>query len=234
MAKAARRHKAPFDIETVPRRREAEPLVAQTIGQRGYMTHIRANDLTFGLGPAGTGKTFLAVALAADALRDGTADRLVITRPTVDCDEALGYLPGDQDEKFHPYLAPVLDVLTARLGAGHLTALLRGGRILAVPLGKMRGRTFSHTWVVADEMQNATAAQIKMLLTRFGTGCKMIVNGDIEQADIEGSGLQDAAERLSAGFRGLPGVSGVGIHLMTEDDIVRHGLVKDILARYKL
>jgi phosphate starvation-inducible protein PhoH and related proteins len=208
--------------------RVAAPLEARTPSQKRYINAIRNHELTFGIGPAGTGKSYCAGALAAQALEAGQIDRIILTRPAVEAGEQLGFLPGDLDEKFSPYIDAFRDILNVRLGAGTVEYCLRHGRIVASPLAYMRGKTFdSRTFVVLDEAQNTTPAQMKMFLTRIGEGSKVVVNGDIRQSDVRGpNGLADAIERL----RGLPGVY---VHCFERDDIVRSGLVREIIDRYE-
>jgi phosphate starvation-inducible protein PhoH and related proteins len=208
--------------------RQAAPLTARTPAQERYMAAIRSHHLTFGIGPAGTGKSYCAGALAAHALEAGEIDRIILTRPAVEAGEQLGFLPGDLDEKFSPYIDAFRDILNARLGAGTVEYGLRHGRIVASPLAYMRGKTFdSRTFVVLDEAQNTTPAQMKLFLTRIGEGSRVVVNGDLRQSDVRGpNGLADAIERL----RGLPGVY---VHRFERDDIVRSGLVREIIDRYE-
>jgi phosphate starvation-inducible PhoH-like protein len=204
------------------------PLEARTPAQRHYISAIRSHCLTFGIGPAGTGKSYCAGALAAQYLESGRIDRIILTRPAVEAGEQLGFLPGDLDEKFSPYIDAFRDILNARLGAGTVEYCLRHGRIVASPLAYMRGKTFdSRTFVVLDEAQNTTPAQMKMFLTRIGEDSRVVVNGDVRQSDIRGpNGLADAIARL----QGLPGVY---VHRFERDDIVRSGLVRHIIDRYE-
>lgn len=204
------------------------PLEARTPAQKRYIAAIRTHKLTFGIGPAGTGKSYCAGALAAEALESGEIDRIILTRPAVEAGEQLGFLPGDLDEKFSPYIDAFRDILNARLGAGTVDYCLRHGRIVASPLAYMRGKTFdSRTFVVLDEAQNTTPAQMKLFLTRIGEGSRVVVNGDIRQSDIRGAnGLADAVERL----QDLPGVY---VHRFERADIVRSGLVREIIDRYE-
>jgi phosphate starvation-inducible protein PhoH and related proteins len=204
------------------------PLEARTLSQKRYIAAIRNHSLTFGIGPAGTGKSYCAGALAAQYLEGGQIDRIILTRPAVEAGEQLGFLPGDLDEKFSPYIDAFRDILNARLGAGTVDYCLRHGRIVASPLAYMRGKTFdSRTFVVLDEAQNTTPAQMKMFLTRIGEDSRVVVNGDIRQSDIRGpNGLADAVDRL----QGLPGVY---VHRFEREDIVRSGLVRDIIDRYE-
>jgi len=205
-----------------------EPLEARTKSQKDYMCAIQSHCLTFGIGPAGTGKSYCATAMAAEALKSGRIERIVMTRPAVEAGEQLGYLPGDLEEKFSVYIDPFRDILNERLGKEAVDYHLRHGRIVAAPLAFMRGKTFGgDTFVILDEAQNTSIAQMKMFLTRIGEDCKVVVNGDVKQSDIRGSnGLADAVRRLG----GLPGVC---IHEFERDDIVRSGLVRAVIERYE-
>lgn len=208
--------------------RSAQPLSAKTKSQQQYINAINTHMLTFGTGPAGTGKSYCAGALAAEALESGRIERIILTRPAVESGESLGFLPGDLDEKFSVYIDAFRDILNERLGAGTVDYCLRHGRIVAAPLAFMRGKTFnSKTFVILDEAQNTTPAQMKMFLTRIGEDCRVVINGDVNQSDISGmNGLADAIERLSD----LPGVY---IHEFAREDIVRSGLVRHIIDRYE-
>jgi phosphate starvation-inducible PhoH-like protein len=210
-------------------RRCVQPLEAKTTAQKRYINAIKNNCLTFGTGPAGTGKSYCAAALAADALEAGKIQRIVLTRPAVEAGEHLGFLPGDLDEKFAVYIEAFRDALNERLGSGAVDYFLRHGRIIAAPLAFMRGKTFQEdNFVILDEAQNTTVAQMKMFLTRIGEGCKVVVNGDVDQSDIRGpNGLADAIYRV----RGLPNVH---VHSFEREDIVRSGLVRDLMDRYEV
>ena len=209
--------------------RDRAPLEARTRSQKQYMCAIKSHCLTFGIGPAGTGKSYCATAMAAEALANGRIERIILTRPAVEAGEQLGHLPGDLEEKFSVYIDPFRDILNERLGKGAVEYNLRHGRIIAAPLAFMRGKTFeSDSFVILDEAQNTSIAQMKMFLTRIGEDCKVVVNGDVKQSDIRGSnGLADAVERLT----GLPGVR---IHEFERDDIVRSGLVRAVIDRYEV
>jgi phosphate starvation-inducible PhoH-like protein len=209
--------------------RSAQPLRAKNQSQQEYITAINNHALTFGIGPAGTGKSYCAGALAAEALESGRIERIILTRPAVESGESLGFLPGDLDEKFSVYIDAFRDILNERLGAGTVDYCLRHGRIVAAPLAFMRGKTFnSKTFVILDEAQNTSIAQMKMFLTRIGEDCKVVINGDVKQSDIHGpNGLADAVARLD----GLPNVY---VHEFAREDIVRSGLVRDIIDRYEV
>jgi phosphate starvation-inducible protein PhoH and related proteins len=208
--------------------RSAQPLRAKNQAQQDYIEAIKTNALTFGIGPAGTGKSYCAGALAAEALESGRIERIILTRPAVESGENLGFLPGDLDQKFSVYIDAFRDILNERLGAGTVDYCLRHGRIVAAPLAFMRGKTFnSKTFVILDEAQNTSIAQMKMFLTRIGEDCKVVINGDVNQSDIRGpNGLADAVARLND----LPDVY---VHKFVRDDIVRSGLVRDIIDRYE-
>ena len=196
---------------------------AKTMGQRIYINAMKRNDLVFGIGPAGTGKTFLAVVYAAKQLRKGSVKRIVLTRPAVEAGESLGFLPGDLKEKVDPYLRPLYDGLNTVLGREQTQRLIERGVIEIAPLAYMRGRTLDDAFVILDEAQNTTHAQMKMFLTRLGFGSKMVVTGDQTQIDLPKgvkSGLKEAVKKLS-------GVSGISIMKMDQSDVVRHPLVRD-------
>lgn len=202
---------------------------AKTMGQRIYINAMKRNDLVFGIGPAGTGKTFLAVVYAAKQLRKGSVKRIVLTRPAVEAGESLGFLPGDLKEKVDPYLRPLYDGLNTVLGREQTQRLIERGVIEIAPLAYMRGRTLDDAFVILDEAQNTTHAQMKMFLTRLGFGSKMVVTGDQTQIDLPKgvkSGLKEAVKKLS-------GVSGISIMKMDQSDVVRHPLVSKITNRYE-
>ncbi len=193
--------------------------------QEKFLTAIADHSLTLAIGPAGTGKTYLAVAAAVEALEAGRIERIVLSRPAVEAGEGLGYLPGDMVEKMAPYLRPLYDCLTDRLGGKRLRSLMEEGDIEIAPIGYMRGRTLNNAFVVIDEAQNCTYAQMKMLLTRLGWHSTMVITGDPEQSDLLPgvSGLADIARRLEP----LPGIAVVRLE---EQDIVRHPLVGAMLG----
>ncbi len=209
--------------------RSPQPLRAKTKSQQCYIEAINSHMLTFGIGPAGTGKSYCAGALAAEALESGRIERIILTRPAVESGENLGFLPGDLDQKFSVYIDAFREILNERLGAGTVDYCLRHGRIVAAPLAFMRGKTFnSKTFVILDEAQNTSPAQMKMFLTRIGEDCKVVINGDVNQSDIRGpNGLADAVARLQ-------GLSNVYVHEFEREDIVRSGLVRDIIDRYEI
>lgn len=229
-SRAANQHQhTPIDFAlTTPRQQKAvKPLEAKTERQQKYMSAIDNFDIIFGIGPAGTGKTFVAAAKAAQALADKEIETIIITRPAVAAEEEYGFLPGDLDEKFEPYLAPVRAILEERLGAGFVDYALKSGQIKIAPLGFLRGHTFKNAWVIFDEAQNSTPNQMKLFLTRIGEDCKVIIDGDLQQMDIQGkSGLLDALDKIGD-HRQVKTIE------FTNDDIVRSGLAKDIILAYQ-
>lgn len=205
-----------------------KPIRAKTFGQRQYVRAIQKNDVVFGIGPAGTGKTYLAVVMAVAALRKGEVKRIIITRPAVEAGESLGFLPGDLKEKVDPYLRPIYDSMHNVFGVEHTARLMERGVIEIAPLAYMRGRTLDDAFVILDEAQNTTVPQMKMFLTRLGFGSKMIVNGDVTQIDLPRgtkSGLVHA-ERV------LKTVKGIYFTHFDENDVVRHPVVANIIAAY--
>jgi phosphate starvation-inducible protein PhoH and related proteins len=218
--------------ETVPgtlvRTQRGKEIRAKTAGQRAFVESIERNTLTFGIGPAGTGKTFLAVVMAVRALKNREVSRVILSRPAVEAGEKLGFLPGDLREKVDPYLRPLYDALEEMLDGAIVARYLERGTIEVAPLAYMRGRTLNDAFVILDEAQNATSDQIKMFLTRLGAGSKMVVNGDVTQIDLPSggrSGLRDAARRLGA-------IDDVGAVELTDTDVVRHPLVAKIIRAY--
>ena len=209
------------------RPREVSAITAKTDAQKRYINSIKAYQLTFATGPAGTGKTWLCAAIAAQMLVSGEIERIVITRPAVEAGENLGFLPGEIEEKYSPYLAPFNDVLNERLGSAFVEYLVKNEQIVAAPLAYMRGTTFKNAFVILDEGQNTTPAQMKMFLTRIGENTRVVVNGDINQKDIQGiSGLEDAINRLSF----IPKIKHVAF---THYDVVRSGLCQEICQAYE-
>ncbi|WP_373780909.1 PhoH family protein [Jeotgalibaca porci] len=201
---------------------------AKNVGQKVYYEAVKKNDIVFGIGPAGTGKTFLAVVMAVQALKKGQVQKIILTRPAVEAGENLGFLPGDLKEKVDPYLRPVYDALYAIYGVEHTTRLMERGVIEIAPLAYMRGRTLDDAFVILDEAQNTTVAQMKMFLTRLGFGSKMIVNGDKTQIDLPRgvkSGLIDAENKLK-------GISEIAFVSFDAQDVVRHPVVARIINAY--
>ena len=205
------------------------PIAAKTAAQAHYLEALASHELVFGLGPAGTGKTFLAVAHGAGLLRSGAVDRLIVTRPAVEAGERLGFLPGDLTEKVDPYMAPVWEALTDILGADALRKRRERGEIEVAPIAFMRGRTLSHAFIIVDEAQNTSRLQMKMVLTRIGEGSRMAVTGDPSQVDLVNPNDSGLAHAVSI----LEGVEGVAMRRFTASDIVRHPLVGRIVKAYE-
>jgi phosphate starvation-inducible PhoH-like protein len=203
---------------------------ARGLAQKRYVEAIRAHDLTFGIGPAGTGKTYLAMACAVAALEARQVKRIVLTRPAVEAGEKLGFLPGDLAEKVNPYLRPLYDALDDMMDIDKAQGMIQRGRIEVAPLAFMRGRTLNESFVILDEAQNTTSEQMRMFLTRLGSDAKAVVTGDVTQVDLpEGrqSGLAEARDLLD-------GVEGIAFCHFTEVDVVRHPLVQKIIVRYEM
>lgn len=208
---------------------KGKPIRIKTLGQKQYISAIRRNDIVFGIGPAGTGKTFLAVTMAVSALKSGKVNKIILTRPAVEAGESLGFLPGDLKEKVDPYLRPLYDALHEILGVEHTQRLIERGVIEIAPLAYMRGRTLDDAFVILDEAQNTTEAQMKMFLTRLGFGSKMIITGDRSQIDLP----RKAKSGLVAATQILKGVNGIGFVILEGSDVVRHPLVGKIVKAYE-
>ena len=208
---------------------KGKPIKAKTVGQQTYMKAIQSNTITLGVGPAGTGKTYLAVAAAVAAFRERTVNRIILTRPAVEAGERLGFLPGDLQNKVDPYLRPLYDALFDMLGADTFQKYQERGSIEVAPLAYMRGRTLDDSFIILDEAQNTTPEQMKMFLTRLGFGSKIVITGDVTQIDLpeeKVSGLKDA-------MRVLDGVKDIAICRLTSADVVRHALVQRIINAYE-
>lgn len=208
---------------------KGRPVKPKTLGQKKYIEAIRKNTVTLGVGPAGTGKTYLAVAMAVTAFRAKEVNRIILTRPAVEAGEKLGFLPGDLQQKVDPYLRPLYDALFDMLGAESFQKQLERGNIEVAPLAYMRGRTLDDSFIILDEAQNTTREQMKMFLTRLGFGSKIVITGDITQIDLPSdkvSGLKDAV-------RILDNVPDIAICRLTASDVVRHALVQRIIAAYE-
>lgn len=205
-----------------------KPLRPKTKGQKRYIDTIRRNDMVFGIGPAGTGKTYLACALAANALKNKEVERIILARPAVEAGESLGFLPGDLQDKVDPYLRPLYDAIFEIVGQETAARLKESGVIEVVPLAYMRGRTLDNSFIILDEAQNTTREQMKMFLTRMGFNSKVVVTGDITQIDLP----KGAVSGLVEAKRVLSGVEGVEFSYLTEVDVVRHELVKRIIKAY--
>ena len=208
---------------------KGKPIKAKTVGQQKYMKAIQQNTITIGVGPAGTGKTYLAVAAAVAAFRERTVNRIILTRPAVEAGERLGFLPGDLQNKVDPYLRPLYDALYDMLGAETFQKYQERGSIEVAPLAYMRGRTLDDSFIILDEAQNTTKEQMKMFLTRLGFGSKIVITGDVTQIDLpddKTSGLKDAV-------RVLDGIKDIAICRLTAADVVRHALVQEIINAYE-
>ncbi|KJE26726.1 PhoH family protein [Geobacillus thermoleovorans] len=214
--------------EEITKNAKGKPIRVKTLGQRYYVAAIEQHDLTFGIGPAGTGKTYLAVVMAVKALKNGSVKRIILTRPAVEAGESLGFLPGDLKEKVDPYLRPLYDALNDVLGAEYTQRLIERGTIEIAPLAYMRGRTLEDAFVILDEAQNTTPAQMKMFLTRLGFGSKMVITGDISQVDLP-KGVESG---LSVAKRILASISGIAFVFLEQSDVVRHPLVAKIIDAY--
>ncbi|WP_295149808.1 PhoH family protein [uncultured Peptoniphilus sp.] len=206
-----------------------KPIRAKTLGQKRYIDNINNNDIVFGIGPAGTGKTYLAMAAAVRAFKAKEVNRIILTRPAVEAGENLGFLPGDLQNKVDPYLRPLYDALFEILGHDTYNNLFEKGLIEVAPLAYMRGRTLDSAFVILDEAQNTTNEQMKMFLTRLGYGSKAIVTGDVTQIDLP-SGKQSGLKTV---LKILAGVKGIGITYLNKNDIVRHALVQRIIDAYE-
>ena len=208
---------------------KGRPIKPKTIGQKNYVESIQKNAVTIGVGPAGTGKTYLAVAAAVAAFRERKANRIILTRPAVEAGERLGFLPGDLQNKVDPYLRPLYDALFDMLGAETYNKYLERGSIEVAPLAYMRGRTLDDSFIILDEAQNTSCEQMKMFLTRMGFGSKMVITGDVTQIDLPA----DKPSGLKQAVRVLRGVEGVGICELNDQDVVRHVMVQRIIKAYQ-
>jgi len=215
--------------EEIGKNVKGKTIRVKTLGQSQYISAIKKNDLVFGIGPAGTGKTYLAVVMAVNALKNGHVQRIILTRPAVEAGESLGFLPGDLKEKVDPYLRPLYDALHDVLGTEHTQRLIERGVIEIAPLAYMRGRTLDDAFVILDEAQNTTMAQMKMFLTRLGFGSKMVITGDISQIDLP----KGAQSGLAAVSKILTNVKGISFVHLEQSDVVRHPLVGRIVQAYE-
>ena len=206
-----------------------KPIKCKTVGQKKYVDLMKKNTITFGVGPAGTGKTYLAVAIAVNAYKAKQVEKIILTRPAVEAGEKLGFLPGDLQEKVNPYLRPLYDALQEMLGMDTYSKMMERGTIEIAPLAYMRGRTLNNAYVIFDEAQNTTREQIKMFLTRLGENSKMIITGDLTQIDLP-KGLTSG---LKHAIRILKDIDDIGIIRLNEKDVVRHPLVQKIVKAYE-
>ena len=208
---------------------KGKPIKAKTLGQKRYVDAIKKNTITLGIGPAGTGKTYLAVAAAVAAFRDKQVNRIILTRPAVEAGERLGFLPGDLQSKVDPYLRPLYDALFEMLGTESYNKYLERGNIEVAPLAYMRGRTLDDSFIILDEAQNTSREQMKMFLTRLGFGSKIVITGDITQIDLP----RDTVSGLKEAMRVLDGVEDIAICKLGEADVVRHVIVQRIIRAYE-
>ncbi|WP_046173868.1 PhoH family protein [Domibacillus indicus] len=215
--------------EEITKNAKGKSIRIKTLGQRDYIEAIRSKDLVFGIGPAGTGKTYLAVVMAVRALKNSQVKRIILTRPAVEAGESLGFLPGDLKEKVDPYLRPLYDALHDVLGAEHTERMIERGTIEVAPLAYMRGRTLDDAFVILDEAQNTTNAQMKMFLTRLGFGSKMVITGDQTQIDLP----KGAVSGLVSAERILNNTSGISFVHLNQTDVVRHPLVAKVITAYE-
>lgn len=215
--------------EEIARTTKGKPIRAKTIGQREYIQAIRHKDVVFGIGPAGTGKTYLAVVMATQALKNGHVKRIILTRPAVEAGESLGFLPGDLKEKVDPYLRPLYDALNDIYGTEQTQRLIERGTIEIAPLAYMRGRTLDDAFVILDEAQNTTHQQMKMFLTRLGFGSKMVITGDKTQMDLP----KNTESGLIVAERTLKYVKSIHFQILEQGDVVRHPIVAKIIKAYE-
>lgn len=215
--------------DTICMTAKGKPIKSKTSGQKKYVDSIRKNEVVFGIGPAGTGKTYLAIAMAVSFLRSKRVSRIVLTRPAVEAGEKLGYLPGDLQEKINPYLRPLYDALYEILGTETFQKYIENGVIEVAPLAYMRGRTLDDSFIILDEAQNTTPEQMKMFLTRFGIGSRVVVTGDITQIDLG----RDKVSGLKQVVKILKDIDGIDFVYLSDKDVVRHRLVMEIIRAYE-
>lgn len=217
-----------LDVDVIARTVLGKPIKPKTIGQKEYIDAIRKRMIVFGVGPAGTGKTYLAMAMAINAFKNNEVNRIILTRPAIEAGEKLGFLPGDMQSKVDPYLRPLYDALYQIMGAESFQHNMEKGLIEVAPLAYMRGRTLDNSFIILDEAQNTTPAQMKMFLTRIGFGSKVVITGDLTQKDLP----HDQASGLDTALRVLRNVEEIGICRLTSSDVVRHPLVQKIVKAY--
>ena len=218
-----------MDDETICKTISGKPIKPKTLGQKFYVDQIREKMIVFGVGPAGTGKTYLAMAMAINAFKNNDVNRIILTRPAIEAGEKLGFLPGDLQSKVDPYLRPLYDALYQIMGAESFAANMEKGLIEVAPLAYMRGRTLDNAYIILDEAQNTTPAQMKMFLTRIGFGSKVIITGDITQKDLPAGTVSG----LDVAMRVLSKVDEIGFVKLTNKDVVRHPLVQKIVKAYE-
>ena len=218
-----------LDDEVISRTIQGKPIKAKTIGQKKYIDSIKNNMITFGIGPAGTGKTYLGMCMAIEAFRKGSVERLILTRPAIEAGEKLGFLPGDLQSKIDPYLRPLYDALYQIMGAESFQSNFEKGLIEVAPLAYMRGRTLDNAFIILDEAQNTTIPQMKMFLTRIGFNSKVIVTGDDTQKDLP----RDVKSGLDSAIKVLRNIEGIEFVRLTNKDVVRHPLVQKIVVAYE-
>ena len=219
-----------LDRDVICRTVSGKPVKPKTVGQKAYVDMIREQMIVFGIGPAGTGKTYLAMAMAISAFKAGEVSRIILTRPAIEAGEKLGFLPGDLQSKVDPYLRPLYDALYQIMGAESFAHNSEKGLIEVAPLAYMRGRTLDNAYIILDEAQNTTPAQMKMFLTRIGFGSKVIVTGDMTQKDLPAGAISG----LDTAIRVLKGVEGIGFAWLDNRDVVRHPLVQRIVEAYEV
>ena len=229
MAKRIQRHTFELDGDLICHTTAGKPVKPKTLGQKQYVDAIRNNMITFGIGPAGTGKTYLAMAMAITAFKNEEVSRIILTRPAIEAGEKLGFLPGDLQSKVDPYLRPLYDALYQIMGAESFQRNMEKGLIEVAPLAYMRGRTLDNAFIILDEAQNTTSAQMKMFLTRIGFGSKAVITGDKTQKDLP----RDTQSGLDVAIRVLNKIDDIAFCNLTGDDVVRHPLVQKIVRAYE-
>lgn len=222
-------HLSELDHDVICHTTQGKPVKPKTIGQQEYVQQMRENMIVFGVGPAGTGKTYLAMAMAITAFKNNEVNRIILTRPAIEAGEKLGFLPGDLQSKVDPYLRPLYDALYQIMGAEAFQKNMEKGLIEVAPLAYMRGRTLDNAFVVLDEAQNTTPAQMKMFLTRIGFGSKAVITGDLTQKDL----APDAKSGLEVALKVCKPIEGIGIRYLNSTDVVRHPLVQRIVKAYE-